>query len=482
MSDLWDVDILNRGQSWVDLKVTLHHPDAGPFPESPGFALQLLLIPAFGWDSSGNRRAPSPLSSEWSEDNYYDAEECSDRAKQFVRSVKIYRAVNVPFIEKQVHEGIDKRVLARGIARDSDDWESEWEREWRAYWSDPGRVPSATYRIEVTDPRFLSHIEPGMRFDSASWCPTGPWLKTKRNLTLPTPPDAWLAPWLIDFPLADKPRGVRQMDPKLIESLAASGPSLAGQELAAALAQHKQFLDAGNREGDWQLLSVSGLPLCIYQVYGQSEENKVGAQLVLRMKQIPVGESLHGRDIGYADLSGSICRGVDFGKAVLDGCAAVDAFFDGAKFDGASLRKIDFSGSSLRGCSFVGADLRGADFEHTDLTGSDFSGAILTGARFPGAILDAVKRDGVVAPTPARTDPVSVESPVKKKPAARKSTAPKKAAAKPKSGTTKRAAASNKSTATKKTSTAKKTSKSTTDKTPASPSTRRPRKTPTTRS
>ena len=58
MSDLWDIDILNRGKDWVDLKVTLHHPDAGPFPESPGFALQLLLIPAFGWDSSGNRRAP----------------------------------------------------------------------------------------------------------------------------------------------------------------------------------------------------------------------------------------------------------------------------------------------------------------------------------------------------------------------------------------------------------------------------------------
>lgn len=271
MSDLWDIDILNRGKDWVDLKVTLHHPDAGPFPESPGFALQLLLIPAFGWDSSGNRRAPSPLSSEFSEDNYYDAEECADRAKKFVRSVQVYKASNVPFVEKQVHAGVDKRVIERGIARDSDDWESAWENEWRAYWSDPARVPSATYRISVTAPKWLDHIEPGMRFDSASWCPNGPWVNKPRTKTLETPPDAWVKPWLVDFPLSDKPRGTRQMDPQLIESLAASGTPLKGQELATAVAQHKLFLDAGNREGDWQLLSVSGLPLCIYQVYGQSD-------------------------------------------------------------------------------------------------------------------------------------------------------------------------------------------------------------------
>ena len=381
MSDLWSIEVVNRGERWIDLRVTQRHPDAGAMPVDKQFVLSLLLDEAYGHDEKWRRIATSPLGEQFPVEAYWDAEVVMARQDEFIESVRLYRQVNAPFHEEAAHAAVDERVLRKNIPRDSDDWESAWENEWRAYWSDPARVPSATYRISVTAPKWIDHIEPGMRFDSASWCPNGPWVNKPRTKTLETPPDAWVKPWLVDFPLSDKPRGTRQMDPQLIESLAASGTPLKGQELATAVAQHKLFLDAGNREGDWQLLSVSGLPLCIYQVYGQSDENKVGAQLVLRMKQIPAGESLRGADIGYADLSGSICRGVDFGKAILDGCAAVDAFFDGATFDGASLRKVDFSGSSLRGCSFVGADLRGADFEHTDLTGADFGAANLTGAR-----------------------------------------------------------------------------------------------------
>lgn len=419
MSSLWDVEILNRGAKWVDLVVTLHHPDAGPFPESPGFALQLLLVPAYGYDESYNLTAKSPLGAEFSETEFYDAETVEERADKYISSVRIYQAVNVPFVEKTVHAGIDKRVLARGIKKKSAAWQPAWDDEWRAYWADPTRVPSARYRIEVKDPRWVEHLSPGLIFDTASWCPSGPWVNQNRDESLPTPPDAILSPWLVGFQLAEVPRGERMMDAQMIENLASAGPSLAGAELEAALAAHKQFLDAGNREGNWQLLSVSGLPLCIYQADGE----KVGQQLVLRMKQIAEGESARGKDVGFADLSGCICRGVDFREAKLDGCAAVDSYFDRSHFDGASLRLTDFSGSSLKGCSFVGADLRGSDFEHTDLTGANFTNANITGARFPGAILDGVCRNGVIAPTPARIEP-KPKAPNKTKTAATKAKAP----------------------------------------------------------
>jgi uncharacterized protein YjbI with pentapeptide repeats len=438
MSSLWDVSVLNRGAAWVDVQVTLVHPDAGPFPESPGFALQLLLVPAYGYSSSHRRQAKAPLGREFGLDEYYDAELVSRRAADYIQSVCIYQAVNVPFVEKKVHAGIDKRVTARGIKKQSPDWDAAWDEEWRAYWADPTRVPSARYRIEVRDPRWVEHLQPGQSFDTAAWCPSGPWLAKTRNRQLPTPADAVQKPWLQDFPLSDMPRKKREMDAPMIEQLASTSTALTGAALASAISLHQQFLKANNRDGSWQLLSVSGLPLCIYQSSGDSQ----GQQLVLRLKQLRPDESLRGQDLARTDLSGSICRGVDFQGANLSGSAAVDAFFDGASFADAALVGIDFSGSSLRGCSFVGANLAEADFEHTDLTGADFTDANLTNARFPGAILDGVIRSGIVIPAAVRTDDAK---PATKKPAA--------ATKKPKSSTKKPAAASKKSTSATKKST-----------------------------
>jgi uncharacterized protein YjbI with pentapeptide repeats len=142
--------------------------------------------------------------------------------------------------------------------------------------------------------------------------------------------------------------------------------------------------------------------MCVYS--GGSE-----GQLVLRSKQLAPGTSLRDAELSSADFSGSLCEGVDFSAAKLDGSVAIDAYFAGAIFDGASLRGVDFSGSDLRGARFVNADLTDADFEQTDCTGCDFSGASVERARFPGAILADITRalrsgaspggDNRVAPT-----------------------------------------------------------------------------------
>ena len=114
-------------------------------------------------------------------------------------------------------------------------------------------------------------------------------------------------------------------------------------------------------------------------------------ELVLRLKRVAEGASLADTNISSSDLSGAICEGVVFRGAQLDGGIAIESFFDGANFEGASLRNVDFSRSSLRGCKFKGAQLSGADFENTDLTGADLTGVDLSDAHFPGAILDDVR-------------------------------------------------------------------------------------------
>lgn len=194
-------------------------------------------------------------------------------------------------------------------------------------------------------------------------------------------------PHLHDFPLSNVPRGETAMDHELLRSLTKSAAPLEGAALAEAVTAHELFVKSGGAGGTWQTLEVAGLPLCMYA--GGADE---GTQLVMRLKRLSAGAVLEGKDLSSADLSGCHCDGARFGKAKLDGSVAIDSFFDGADFGGASLQKVDFSRSSLKGCSFAGADLRGADFENTDLTGADFTGALLADSRFPGAILEGIKR------------------------------------------------------------------------------------------
>ena len=187
------------------------------------------------------------------------------------------------------------------------------------------------------------------------------------------------------FPLSETPRTPRAMDAELIRRLAEAGGALASTELSDLVRNHATFIDDGGGDGEWEVLEVAGLPMCVYVGGGDG-------QLVLRSKQIAPGTSLRDAELSWADFSGSLCERVDFSGAKLDGSVAVDAYFSGATFEGASLRGVDFSGSDLRGASFVNADLTDADFEHTVCTGCDFTGASVERARFPGAILADVKR------------------------------------------------------------------------------------------
>lgn len=197
------------------------------------------------------------------------------------------------------------------------------------------------------------------------------------------------------FPESGAPRVAREMDAALGRNLATSDAPLATDVLEGRLAEHAAFLAAGGGGGTWELLSVAGLPMCIYRggaPGGARGDGSAGTQLVLRHTQIAAGTALHGRALASADLSGCAAEGVDFGGSTLDGSVAVDGFFAGADFSRCSLRGVDFSGSDLRGARFVDADLTDADFEQADCTGADFSGANVEHARFPGALLDGVIR------------------------------------------------------------------------------------------
>ncbi len=186
------------------------------------------------------------------------------------------------------------------------------------------------------------------------------------------------------FPMADRPTE-RDMDLEMVEQLGESGDPVSDDEWQDLLDAHAAFLDAGGDGGSWTLLSVSGLPMCMYQ----GPEVEDGEQAVLRLKRIE-GRDGAGASLGYADFSGTYAPNINLSGATLTGSVLTDAIFDGANFEGATLHSVDFSGSRLRGANFRDADCTGADFEGADLTGANFTGATLDETRFPGATLDDV--------------------------------------------------------------------------------------------
>ncbi|MCX5748154.1 MAG: pentapeptide repeat-containing protein [Proteobacteria bacterium] len=234
-----------------------------------------------------------------------------------------------------------------------------------------------------------------------------------------------------DFPQSSEPRGESDMNSRLIRRLAENSPAFDGPALDQALEAHRRFVEEGDAELEWELLAAGGIPFCVYggttdedgdalQVLDDagtaasalplgasvaSIEDVVQAidrafaplhrdprQLVLRLKRLAPDTALAGRDFSCADFSCALAEGVSFRDATLDRSIAIDGFFDGANFDGASLANVDFTRSSLRGCTFRGAVLSDTDFQDTDLTGADFTGADVGSARFPGAVLDSVRR------------------------------------------------------------------------------------------
>ena len=390
MSSLWNVEIINKGKNWVDFKVRLIHPDAGSFPETKGFALLMLLQMAYEFDENYNYIPKCPLGEQFATDQFYDAEVVSERAGDYIESVQIYRIENAPFDEAEMHRLIDEQVSNQGFNRDDPEWDNTWDECFSQYWDTPGNLPEASYRVAVTKPEWIEQAEPGATFESAAWSPEGPYRNENFSIEIGTPPDALVPEDLLDFPLSYQPGSERDMDMGLIETMVDGDDEADKSEsgLMEVVEQHGKFLRSGGAGGSWTLLSVSGLPLNLYQGAAGSE----GTQLVFRLKKIPNRSCLKEKDLRFADFSGCMAKEVDFSQANLEGSVATDSIFTGSLFIGSNLQKVDFSGSNLQNCDFSGADLSYADFENADCTGCDFRNAKLNNARFPGTVLRDIKR------------------------------------------------------------------------------------------
>jgi hypothetical protein len=169
MSALWRAEVLAKQRSVVEVRVRQVHPDSGEFLRGKVFALRLIYDEATGYGPGLARQIRGPLGEALSLEQTFEAAYMDAHVDRFVRKVEVSEVDGPPLDLDTARAQVDREVSARGIGREDPAWQAAWDAAWREQWSDVTRLPAATYRIEVTDPRWLEHLAPGQVWESAAY-------------------------------------------------------------------------------------------------------------------------------------------------------------------------------------------------------------------------------------------------------------------------------------------------------------------------
>lgn len=170
MSALWSATVTARRDRRVTLEVRAIHPDSGEFSDSRAFAFRLIYDPAYRYGPGLVREATGPLGEAVSLDQVFDDAFLTAHVDCFIAHVAVTDVRNAPLDVAALHDEIDRELSARGVRRDDGAaWSDAWQDRWDAFWDDPARLPAATYDIEATDPRWIAHLAPDDRWESAAY-------------------------------------------------------------------------------------------------------------------------------------------------------------------------------------------------------------------------------------------------------------------------------------------------------------------------
>lgn len=170
MSALWSAEVVARGDRRIVVEVRAIHPDSGEFIDSKKFAFRLIYDPAYRYGRGLVREACGPLGEAVDLEQIFDDAFLDGNVDRFIERVTLGGVRNAPLDVEAVRNEIDRTLSARGVRRDDGAaWSAAWQERWNAFWRDPARLPTATYEIDVADPRWIAHLELGRRWLSAAY-------------------------------------------------------------------------------------------------------------------------------------------------------------------------------------------------------------------------------------------------------------------------------------------------------------------------
>lgn len=169
MAALWNIAVLDKGPDWVTVEVRQAHPDAGPFPEARSFALRLLHERAWEFDASFQYRALGSLGAECDSRQVLDEAWVAANVDRFIAGI----AAQDPEVMAIDEATAERRVadqLGLGDAAQLGDGDRErFDAAYQKFWKTPSALPARRYRIQVTDPGYVSHVAAGDRWASAAF-------------------------------------------------------------------------------------------------------------------------------------------------------------------------------------------------------------------------------------------------------------------------------------------------------------------------
>jgi hypothetical protein len=130
MSTLWNVEVLELDGSTVKLRIVSAHPDAGRFATDKVFALRVLHEPSTEFNDDFETVGIGPLGDAVDEDDLLSESWAKENAPTYIASVRV------------TPDDLPEQVPVDTVA---------------------------TYEIEVTDPKWLEHLEPAQQWRSAAF-------------------------------------------------------------------------------------------------------------------------------------------------------------------------------------------------------------------------------------------------------------------------------------------------------------------------
>jgi hypothetical protein len=170
MSALWGAEVIAKHDRRITVELRAIHPDSGTFTDAKKFALRLLYDETFSYGPGSVREIRGPLGEAIELDQTFDDAFMDKNVDRFIQHVTLRDLRNAPLDVEALRARLEHELTARGVRRDDRDaWSDAWEERWNAFWSDPAKLPTATYDIDVTDPRWIAHLERGQRWESAAY-------------------------------------------------------------------------------------------------------------------------------------------------------------------------------------------------------------------------------------------------------------------------------------------------------------------------
>ncbi len=175
-SELWKIKILDKSEKTIRLKVYTVHPDAGEVSLHKDFALLLLTEEAYKFDENGKQVPRCSLGELIPFGESYHPENVAPYSDKVIQNVTAIEAGNIPWDYHTMIEEKEDELEAQGVEEGSD----EWNRQINAYWNELHRTlekfPYVILNIEVTDPKWIEHLDIGTTFYSAAYANDGPWV------------------------------------------------------------------------------------------------------------------------------------------------------------------------------------------------------------------------------------------------------------------------------------------------------------------